>query len=106
MNPGELDTLVTIQRATEKRAANGSVIKKWADLAQVWASFEPISGREAVMAQQLQAVVSLKVTIRHGSGVTVKDRIVNGSITYEVTRVADSGTRHSWQELWLTEAKL
>ena len=106
MNPGELDTLVTIHRATEARAANGSVIKTWADLAQVWASIEPISGREAVMAQQLQSAVSLKATIRYGTGVTVRDRLMNGSLVYDITRVADSGTRHSWQELWLTEAKL
>ncbi len=105
MNPGELDTLVTIQRATETRAANGSVIKTWADIAQVWASFEPISGREAVMAQQLQASVSVKATIRYGTGVTVRDRVTDGSRVYDVTRVVDVGTRHSWQELWLVEAK-
>jgi head-tail adaptor len=106
MNPGELDTLVAVRRATETRAANGSVVKTWADIASIWMSSpEPVSGREAVTAQQLQVVASSKANVRHGSGITVKDRIVDGSITYEVTRVFNVGTRRSWQELWLTEAK-
>lgn len=105
MNPGKLDVLVTISRATETRAANGSIVKTWTDIAQVWAAIEPVSGREAVMAQQLQTAVSLKATIRYGTGVTAKDRVVNGSIVYDITRVNDVGTRNSWQELWLAEAK-
>jgi len=106
VNPGELDTLVVLRRATNTRAANGSVTPTWADVAQIWMkSPESVSGREAVMAQQLQVVVSVKTVVRYGSGVTVKDRIVDGSTTYEVTRVAPTGTRNSWQEVWLTEAK-
>lgn len=105
MNPGRLDTLVSIRRAATTRAPNGSVISTWSDVAEVWAAIEPASGREAMIAQQLSTQVSAKATIRHGSGVTVKDRIVDGSTVYEVTRVANTGTRNSWQEIWLTEAK-
>lgn len=106
MNPGELDTYATLTRATETRATNGSVIKTWATVSSIWMTTpEQLNGRETVTAQQLQVVAAYKVTIRHGSGATVKDRIVDGSTTYEITRVFNVGTRRSWQELWLTEAR-
>lgn len=106
MNPGKLDTLATLSRCTETRAANGSVIKTWADVANVWMA-EPaqLSGREAVSAQQLQVIAGYKTTVRHGSGATVKDRLVDGGTTYEVTRIFNVGERKSYQEIWMTEAK-
>lgn len=106
MNPGTLDTLVTIKRATETRQANGSVSVSWADVSpSVWARFEPLTGRELIVAQKIERVVTTKATIRAGSGVTPEDRIADGSIIYEIANMPRIGTRDAWQELWLTEVK-
>ena len=106
MNPGDLDTLSTLRRCTETRAANGSVIKTWADVADIWmAEPKQLNGRETITAQQLQVIAAYKTTVRHGSGATVKDRLVDGGTTYEITRIFNVCERRSYQEIWMTEAK-
>jgi SPP1 family predicted phage head-tail adaptor len=106
MNPGKLDTQITIRRATSTRQANGSVVKTWADIAVLWAAVEPINGREAIVAQQLSASAELKATIRWTADVTAADRVAIGSTVYEISRpTVPVGTRRSFMELWIVEAK-
>jgi SPP1 family predicted phage head-tail adaptor len=106
MNPGKLDTQITIRRATSTRQANGSIVKTWADVAVVLASVEPINGREAIIAQQLSASAELKATIRWTDDVTAADRVAISSTVYEISRPpVPVGTRRSFMELWIVEAK-
>lgn len=106
MNPGELDTQITVRRATNTRQANGSITATWADVFVAWASIEPISGREAFVAQQLAATSELKATIRWTDDVTAADRVAIGSVSYAITRPpVPVGTRRSFLELWLKEIK-
>ena len=104
MNPGKLDTQITIRRATSMRQANGSIVKTWADVSVMWASIEQINGREAIVAQQLSAASELKATIRWTDDVTAADRVAIGSIVYEISRPpVPVGTRRSFLELWIRE---
>ena len=72
---GSLDKRVTIQTRNETDDGAGGQTIVYADLATVWASIEPGTGREFVAAQQLQPELSHIVTIRYRSDVTAKHRI-------------------------------
>lgn len=77
---------VAIQRATESQGATGEITKTWATLATVWAAIEPLTGREFFQAQQVQAEVSHKITMRHYTGITIspKDRLLYGTRVFRI----------------------
>lgn len=83
------DTL-TIQRGTETSGGDGTSVS-WSDLATgVACRVSPLasSASESLGADQsLQAVAQWTIWVSQGQDVTVKDRIVYGSRTFEVARV-------------------
>lgn len=66
MKFGKMRHRVTIQKLTRTDDGAGGYTETWEDIATVWAAVEPLSGREYYLAQQTQAEVSHKVTMRYG----------------------------------------
>lgn len=56
----------------ESRDSFGEPAQEWAQVAQVWASVKPLSGRELWNAQQVQADVTHAVRMRWRQGVDPK----------------------------------
>ncbi|SRR6266852_3421193 len=76
------------------------LINSWSDLATVWASIEPLSGRELAWAETLTADVTHKVTIRYYPGITPKMRFLyldprtNLQRLFNIELVRDLEERH------------
>ena len=66
---GKLDRRITIQRATITRDAYNEAVQTWADLATVWASYEPVSDGEKFRAGERASAISARFVIRHSSTV-------------------------------------
>jgi SPP1 family predicted phage head-tail adaptor len=79
MNAGSLRHRITIQSVTETKDTFGGVTEAWGTHAAVWASIEPLSGRELLQAQQVQADITHRVRMRYVAGVTTKMRVLYGS---------------------------
>ena len=77
MDAGQLRHRVTIQRKNPQAqdAETGDLIAAWESLRTVWASFEPLSGRELMAAHAQQSEISARMKMRH-TDVTPKDRIL------------------------------
>jgi SPP1 family predicted phage head-tail adaptor len=124
MNIGDLRNRVTIQRYDTTRDEAGQEIPDWKDLATVWASVQPLQGRERFIAQQVQASLSHKVTIRYNRGwytewsfvtqnqiapigdqvkVSPKLRLVFDGRVLEINAVIDIEERHRFLELHCSE---
>jgi SPP1 family predicted phage head-tail adaptor len=74
---GRMRHRVTIQRVDEStRDVAGAVVPAWVAVDTVWASVEPVSGREIFASGQVQANVTHRVVIRHREDVTAKNRLV------------------------------
>ncbi len=58
-------------------------------LATVWASVEPMSGREFIEAMKVQADVTVRIRIRYRSDVSPEMRVIHGTHTYEIDAVLD-----------------
>lgn len=89
---GRLNRLVTLQqKATGSPAqfATGELDEVWVDVAQVWASVEPLVGREFYEAQQIQSSVTAKIRIRWRPGVDAGMRIVHQGKIYNLAHPAD-----------------
>lgn len=88
---GSLDDRITIQRLTAASpdvTGSGMPDESWQDWVTVYASVEPLNGRELFAAQEHHAEVTTRIRIRHRDGITAKMRIVDGDGTiYEIRSV-------------------
>ena len=84
MNPGKLRHRVTLQEKQTGDNGIGGTIIEWVDFANVWASIEPLQGRELLMAQQVNPELDTRVRIRYRDGIGSHMRVVHKSRIYEL----------------------
>lgn len=106
MRAGNLRRRIVLQSATETRASDGGVVRTWSAYATVWASVEPLTGREYQNAAQQVSEVSHKVRLRYVPGATrVKSQhriLYNGRI-FQIVSVANVEERNREMELMCKE---
>lgn len=104
MQAGKLRHRVTIEQRTQTFDANGSPTDTWTAFATVWASVEPLSGRELLNAEQIQPVVSHRVRLRYLSGVQPEMRVLHDSRALNIESVINKEERNIELELLCSEA--
>ncbi len=75
MNVGQYDQSVVLQRRIEERTARGEAVITYIDGNRVWASVEPLTGRELYQAQQTQSEITTRIRMHWRRGVTERMRI-------------------------------
>ncbi len=96
---------VGLYSASTSTDSFGEPIETYASYDTVWASIKPLSGKEYIHAQQQQAEVSHKVTIRYHASVTEKHRVYFGSRVLEIVFINDIDERNHFQEMLCKEIK-
>lgn len=109
---GRLKRRVTFQRnEPATRDDYGQPVENWQDIATVWASIRPLSGRELWYARQTLATATHQIVCRWSAGttatltgacraVTVSGRTFHGEFA------ANAGTRNRRVEFTCSEAPL
>lgn len=70
MNPisaGMLTRRIKIQRPSTIKDSVGAPCRSWLDVATVWADIQPLSGKEAVIANRISAELSHQIIVRYQS---------------------------------------
>ena len=70
MNPisaGMLTRRIKIQRPSTIKDSVGAPCRSWLDVATVWADIQPLSGKEAVLANRISAELSHQIIVRYQS---------------------------------------
>ena len=93
MGSGAYRHRITIQSVTETADSFGAMTETWGTFAQVWASIEPLSGRELLQAQQIQADVTHRVRFRFLAGVTAKMRGLYGTRYFNILSIINTDER-------------
>lgn len=75
MRGGQLRHWVTIQRRLEEQNAAGEVTWTFVDWQSMWASVEPLSGRELLQASQIGSNLNARIRIRFFPGINAKMRV-------------------------------
>lgn len=102
MRIGELRHLVRLEERVEVADEAGGQSVNWVQVDEVWASIEPLSGREFLASQSPQSEVTNKVTIRYRDGVVAGMRIVHGDAVYGILYPMDIKGRHQLIQLMCT----
>lgn len=105
LDAGQLRHCVTIEREVQSVPADsGEVTRTWMPIGSVWASIEPISGREYFASQQLQADVTHRVRMRWTKLVGPNCRLrFNGRVLAIVAAINVEERNAQW-ELMCVEA--
>lgn len=103
MNIGDLRHKVTIQTKSVTRGTAGQEVETWADTATKWASIEPLTGREYWQAQQINAEMTSKITIRYYFGLTTTNRIKFGTRCFDILSVQNIKERNEFMVLMCKE---
>lgn len=76
---------------------------RWVRVAYLWASIEPISGREFFQAQQIVASVTHRIRCRYRPGVRTTQQIRWQGRVYQIGAVLNILERNEWLEIMATE---
>ena len=90
MRAGLLRHRLIVERPDAARDATGGETNTWVRVAEVWASIQPVGGREAAATGQVLAEVDTRVTIRWSEaidGLAAKWRLRHLSTVYDVQAV-------------------
>jgi SPP1 family predicted phage head-tail adaptor len=105
MEAGKLRHQVELQRVAVAVDSHGDQTKTWTTIATVWASIEPLSGREFLQASQTMSDVTVRIKLRAYPGITLtpKDRVKFGTRTFDIRHIVDWGGKNVEWHLMATE---
>lgn len=94
---------ITIERQSSFVDSNGDTVRAWDLVAQVWAEIRPLSGRELLLAQQVQSTVNTTIVTRYRSDVDATCRILHNGTIYNIAAIIrDPQSGIEWMTLQCT----
>lgn len=84
---GKLRHRIEIQTLTDADVGDGTFTSTYSTAATVWASIQPLRGREFMEAQQTTGRATHRVTMRSYPALTIKHRLVFGGRTFGIEAV-------------------
>lgn len=81
----------------------GNPLEPWQDVVKVWATVNPLRGREFWQAASVNAENTIRVEIRYRKGITSNMRILYGERILEITNVIDVEEKHKEMHLMCKE---
>ena len=103
MRAGRLRQRVTLQSKVAVQNDSGEEVITWTDVATVWASVEPLRGREFVEARRAGAEETTRIVMRYRDGVTPEMRVTWGDHDYDILSVVHVDTRQREIQLMCRE---
>lgn len=102
---GEMRHRIILQRPIEADDGHKGHTVTWQVAATLWASVEPLSGREYFYSHQIKAEITHRVKIRYREDITTKMRIKHGDRVLEIESILDKKERRQILEILCREAK-
>lgn len=94
MKAGRLRHSISIEKKVFIRNSFGEEQITYEPFCLAYASVEPMGGREYFLAQQMQATVDFKFTLRYRSGVKPHFRIVWGERIFDIQNIQNPDERN------------
>lgn len=104
MKTGTLRHYCELQSPVEAADSYGQRVQSWVTTTYVWCAIEPLSGREGMAAQEVQATVTHLIRTHYQSGITSKMRLKLGDRVFSIAAVINVDERNRELHLPCTEA--
>lgn len=105
MQAGRLRHRIIIQEPVTARNGYNETITTWARVAEVWASVEPLSGREFFDAEHQQSDITHRVVLRFRGGITAEMRVLHHGRDLRVQSVINAKERGRELQLMCRETR-
>jgi SPP1 family predicted phage head-tail adaptor len=102
MRSGTLRERIAVREKVVTRDSYGAEAITWADFALLWASAEPISGREFVALRSAQSDLAIRFRIRYTPGVQTTMQVRWNGADYPIDSIIDRNARNREMELLCT----
>ena len=100
---GKLIHKITIERETAVPDGYGGSTDTWSTHKSLKAFIKPISGRERLHSQRLEASMSHKVFIRFSGDIIASDRVNYNGRFFQIRAIVNIEERNKWIELTCEE---
>lgn len=94
MQAGKLRHRVELHSASTDRSDYGEQTETWSKYDTVWASIEPLQGRELMHAQQISAEITHLARMRYNSSAATEHRVIFGARTLEIISIINPEERN------------
>jgi len=105
MRAGKLRHRVTIQTPTVT-TTRGQETTTWTTYDTVWASIEPLYGREYWEAAKINSEITAKITMRWRRGIKPQMRCVYGPRIFEIISIIDDQQLNRQLQLMVKEERI
>jgi SPP1 family predicted phage head-tail adaptor len=103
MNSGELRHRIKIQKLEKNQDTFGQPVESWPDVATVWASVEPLVGRQFFEAETITHELTHKIKLRYRQGVTPSMRVKFGDRYFQIVSIINYQERNRELQLMCRE---
>ena len=97
LKAGKLRHKITIENPVSTQANDGSVSVSYQKYLACWASIEPLSVKEFIVANTTEHKINARITIRYNAGITSDMRVKHGNKIYNIEGIQpdlDSGIEY------------
>lgn len=103
---GQLRRRVTLQKPVEVQDGFGQPVVTWQNVDTVWASAEPLTGRELFAAQAVHAKLTMRFILRYRDDILSTWRVVYAGRAYDLIQdPIDVNDRRAYVELLCEEVE-
>ena len=103
MRSGRLRHRIILKSPVQTPDGKGGVTESWETFATVWASIEPLKGREFYEAQAINSEITGKMVMRYLAGMKSHIKAVLGSREFDILAVINVEEKNREQNLMYKE---
>lgn len=103
MNPGRFRHRITFMHLIESMNEVGDDILIEEPFKTVWASMEPLKGREYIEAQKIQPEITYRIIIRYVEGITPDMTIEFKGRKFNIQSILNVDERNKFLEIYAVE---
>ncbi len=87
MQIGKLRHRIILEDKQITRDSFGAEVFEWVQVSEVWADISPLSGKEFVAFKQINAEISVRVTMRYQPGIDTEMRVLFKDKIFEILSI-------------------
>lgn len=97
--PGMLNKRIIIQRKTLTPDSLGGFTEVWSQIANPWAHIKPMSGRELIHADKIDATAVSRFIIRYNPNLLESDRVLYRGTYYNIRSLINVDEKDEYTEV-------